>query len=126
MATQRCTLWSLALLVSCLVRPAAGFVGNAAAVRLTTAVTICPRTSARSRAATTRSSSSGSTLYETRRRRNGVGGVHAAFEVELSQDLEIGSVLVAGADNYGSMTFKVRHMMHRVQTFKLLTLVRVV
>ncbi|CAB1117878.1 unnamed protein product [Ectocarpus sp. CCAP 1310/34] len=106
MATQRSTLWTWSLLVSCLVRPAAGFVGNAAALRLTTTESACPRTSARSRAAAAESST---LLCEMRRRRvaaGGVGGLQAAFEVELDRGLEIGSVLVAGADNYGSMTFK--------------------
>lgn len=107
MATQRYTLWTWYLLVSCLVRPAAGFVGNTAALRLTTTESACPRTSARSRAAAAESST---LLCEMRRRRvaaGGVGGLQASFEVELGRGLEIGSVLVAGADNYGSMTFKV-------------------
>lgn len=43
----------------------------------------------------------------------GVGGLRAGFEVEIARDLELGSVLVAGADNYGHMTFKVWTAVHR-------------
>ncbi|CAM9229587.1 unnamed protein product, partial [Hapterophycus canaliculatus] len=36
----------------------------------------------------------------------GVGGLRSAFEVEVGRQLEVGSVLVAGSDNYGHMTYK--------------------
>lgn len=99
-------------LLLCLARPAAGFIANAnAGLELRRAGNSCCGTPADvSRTAADRpigrSSSSGSRSTRPRPAA-GVGGLHAAFEVELGRELEMGSVLVAGADNYGHMTFKV-------------------
>lgn len=41
------------------------------------------------------------------RKAAGVGGLYAALEVEETDRLETGSVLVAGVENYGHFTMKV-------------------
>ena len=99
---QRRASWTYVFLLACLVRPATGFLGNAY-VGLRRAESCGTwdilRTAADLGSRCRRSS--------TLPRPAGVGGLSAALEVELTRDVEIGSVLVAGPDNYGHMTFKV-------------------
>lgn len=96
---RRAPYWTFAVVASFLLRQSAGF--------LCTGSAGC---TGRTRAASDPGRFNGcSTLRERCRttRPEGVGGLRAALEVEPVRDLEMGSVLVAGADNYGHMTFKV-------------------
>lgn len=105
MAGQPRASWACVLPLLCLLPHALGFLGNAdAGLRRAAGC----GTSHILRTTATRGRGSGRCSRRTLPRQAGVGGLRAAFEVELAQDLEIGSVLVAGADNYGHMTFKVR------------------
>lgn len=98
---RRAPYWTLAVVASFLLRPAVGFLCNGSAG--------CTGTRAVRRTASHRRFNGCSTLSNRRRatRPEGAGGLRAALEVEPVRDLEVGSVLVAGADNYGHMTFKV-------------------
>lgn len=115
MAGGRASSWTTVLLVSCLLRAAEGFVGSAGLWR---PAETCPAvgTSAGWVSSSSRGSRSSrtSTLHNIIRPRRvvaaasvGVGGLRAALEVQLGQNLEVGSVIVSGRDNYGHMTFKV-------------------
>lgn len=96
--------WAYVFVLVCLVRSATGFLGNTCA-GLRRAES-CGKSDIL-RTAADRGDSSGRRGSSTFPRAAGVGGLRAAFEVELARDVEMGSVLVAGADNYGHMTFKV-------------------
>lgn len=110
MAGRRAASWMFALLISCLLQPAAGFVGVPGLLRPAAGTS-----SRRGRHAHHSSGSSrSSTLHNIVQPRRGVvaasagvGGLRAALEVDLEQSLEVGSVIVSGRDNYGHMTFKV-------------------
>lgn len=96
--------WAYVFVLVCLVRSATGFLGNACA-GLRRAES-CGKSDIL-RTAADRGGSSGRRSSSSLPPAAGVGGLRAAFEVELARDVEMGSVLVAGADNYGHMTFKV-------------------
>lgn len=97
MAGQRRSVWASVSLFLCLLRPGAAFLGGIGLRRGYGFSANILRTA-------DRSGSRGSSILP---RPEGVGGLRAAIEVDVGQELEIGSVLVAGADNYGHMTFKV-------------------
>lgn len=95
-ATKMMASWILALAFACLIQPATGFVGNPGLrSRETWRRASCDHPSSKGRPA-------------RRVVAAGVGGLRAAFEVDEGRELDVGSVLVAGSDNYGHMTFKVR------------------
>ena len=100
---RRSPSWVFAVVASFLLRPVVGFLGSAG-------TTWAARRTAPARIRIRSSNSGGCSKPSDARqtaRPGGAGGLRAALEVEPVRDLEIGSVLVAGADNYGHMTFKV-------------------
>lgn len=109
--------WTCAFFFACLLRPTAAFVGHTGLGRLDhfSNRMIQHKSVAAARAAGLRASGTTNVNVRSRRSRwngrrgvaGGVGELRAAFEVEEVDTVISGCVIVAGADNYGSSTFKV-------------------
>lgn len=90
----------LVLIVGCQLRPADGFISHLGLPR-GQPCSVRNRVSIRSGQRERRYGQG------TRRRQKALRDLSAALQVDLSERIENGCVLVAGSENYGHMTFKV-------------------